>query len=516
MQGRESSEPTSNSSSIPYDRLINAHDGHNIDSDGQTRIGIEIKERFNDMRTAFLNLDLNFDGRLTRDELLVACRKWNIPVSEAQRVINCADVDENGYLDFDEFAKRFDPTGSMTADDEEIVRLYQQGVMANESPIKLSGVYHGTSTTEPLVDEAALLRTDNADLRGRLARCMRKVADLEATLNETHAHNVALDKSLRESQACGLDLKAQIHVLEEARQRDKENERIALERAEEAERQLRKYKAEEDNRRYHDRLNDLEDIERRRREQSRDIDDMRRHRDLEEALRKQNEAKGPRSAMALDCDDSAIPAKDESKIVFVYGRAGCEKTDAMHTALRKAKIPFEARDFDRDKRFVDIMKQSGHVDSSVYAPVVCLGNKAWWYDSDATHVVPFPQEVAAELRRALGISTQMAPVKVRVDADIDSEIYERFLSMQDAFLKLDVDKNGVITEQELKDRCLEWNIPTSEAQRIIYEVGRDACGALDFDMFAKRFGGARHWGSRGVHRGQALAPHRQKVSSKTK
>merc|ERR1711920_702627 len=98
----------------------------------------------------------------------------------------------------------------------------------------------------------------------------------------------------------------------------------------------------------------------------------------------------------------------------------------------------------------------------------------------------------------------------RVDADIDTEIHERFSSMQDAFLKLDSDKNGFVCKTELKDRCAEWNIPTSEAQRVINEADKDANGALDFDEFAKRFGGARNWGSRGVLKGHAPAPHRQR------
>merc|ERR1711981_1521455 len=75
-------------------------------------------------------------------------------------------------------------------------------------------------------------------------------------------------------------------------------------------------------------------------------------------------------------------------------------------------------------------------------------------------------------------------------------------------LKLDADKDGFVSQSELRDRCIEWHIPTSEAQRVIDEADRDAVGALDFDMFAKRFGGTHNWGSRGVHKGQALAPHR--------
>merc|ERR1712137_782497 len=57
-----------------------------------------------------------------------------------------------------------------------------EGIMADEQPIKLAGMHHGTSTAEPLVDEASEYRTDNADLRGRLARAMHRVSDLETDL----------------------------------------------------------------------------------------------------------------------------------------------------------------------------------------------------------------------------------------------------------------------------------------------------------------------------------------------
>merc|ERR1719428_1909384 len=131
--------------------------------------------------------------------------------------------------------------------------------------------------------------------------------------------------------------------------------------------------------------------------------------------------------------------------------------------------------------------------SALRAPIVCLGNKAWWENFDETQLIPFPQAVAMDLRHELGLNMP-TPDKVREDIDIDTEIYERFTTMQEAFLKLDDNQDGFITEEELAIKCLHWNIPTREAKRIILEADKDGKGCIDFDEFAKRFGGL--WNSR--------------------
>ena len=46
---------------------------------------------------------------------------------------------------------------------------------------------------------------------------------------------------------------------------------------------------------------------------------------------------------------------------------------------------------------------------------------------------------------------------------------ERFTSMQEAFLKLDEDRDGKITIRELLSKCRAWNIADSEAQRVLAE-----------------------------------------------
>lgn len=72
----------------------------------------EIMERFRSMREAFLKVDENRDGKVSKKELLQCCRMWHIPVAEAERILAEADVNHDGTLDFNEFAKRFDGAGS--------------------------------------------------------------------------------------------------------------------------------------------------------------------------------------------------------------------------------------------------------------------------------------------------------------------------------------------------------------------------------------------------------------------
>eukprot|EP00931_Biecheleriopsis_adriatica_P085484 TRINITY_DN599_c0_g1_i1.p1 TRINITY_DN599_c0_g1~~TRINITY_DN599_c0_g1_i1.p1 ORF type:complete len:750 (-),score=180.41 TRINITY_DN599_c0_g1_i1:65-2266(-) len=487
----------------PRNDMLNDGSGHNADGDGQTMMGIEVKQRFSDMRTAFLSIDTDHDGRITARELMEACMNWNIPLSEAERVMNCTDIDQKGFIDFDEFARRFNPYLEVSEDDDEILRLYQEGIMANEQPIKLAGMHHGTSTAEPLVDEASEYRTDNADLRGRLARAMRRVSDLETDLKASRAHAASLEASLKEEKLYSAELQGRNAELEghnaELRRKlaDAEDDRR---RAEEREKRMARL------------LDNLED-EQRRKLQRHDDEEEERRRNRAKRLSEEEEAERARlRRLELDLEEADAERRrreqeEERNTVFVYGVEGCEKTQALCQALKKAKVPFKMRDFHKDKRFLEAVEQSEDYDGCpVYAPVVCLDGKAWWQNHEEAQMIPFPQAVAMELRHLLGLN-EPKPEKVRMDVDIDQEIFARFLSMQDAFLKIDDDRDGFISEEELMLKCKEWNIPTSEAARVIAEADRDNKGCLDFDEFAKRFSSIFNRGALGPLKTIARMPH---------
>jgi len=67
----------------------------------------EIRERFKSMRQAFLSVDYDRSGFVTRKDLLAKCEEWLIPVEEAERILDEADIDQDSCLDFNEFALRF-------------------------------------------------------------------------------------------------------------------------------------------------------------------------------------------------------------------------------------------------------------------------------------------------------------------------------------------------------------------------------------------------------------------------
>lgn len=198
-----------------------------------------------------------------------------------------------------------------------------------------------------------------------------------------------------------------------------------------------------------------------------------------------------RSEMAQEQEQD----EDDPTKVFVYGRNGCDKTTGMHKELTKAGIPYERRDFDKDKRYLSALYNSGCSSAeAAKPPVVCRGVRAWWDEPGAKgaegdmFAFSFSATPAMELRQTLGSGgMQHIEAPVRLDADIDTEIQERFLSMQQAFLKVDGNSDGRITKKELMAKCKEWNIPTSEAERVLTEADIDLDGSLSFDEFAKRF-----------------------------
>jgi len=80
---------------------------------GPTLIDTEITERFRTMQQAFLKIDANRDGHISKQELLEKCREWNIPEAEAALVLAQADINGDHELDFNEFTENFNPQNGL-------------------------------------------------------------------------------------------------------------------------------------------------------------------------------------------------------------------------------------------------------------------------------------------------------------------------------------------------------------------------------------------------------------------
>eukprot|EP00747_Dinoflagellata_sp_TGD_P156916 gnl/TRDRNA2_/TRDRNA2_177699_c1_seq16.p1 gnl/TRDRNA2_/TRDRNA2_177699_c1~~gnl/TRDRNA2_/TRDRNA2_177699_c1_seq16.p1 ORF type:complete len:173 (+),score=44.25 gnl/TRDRNA2_/TRDRNA2_177699_c1_seq16:783-1301(+) len=145
------------------------------------------------------------------------------------------------------------------------------------------------------------------------------------------------------------------------------------------------------------------------------------------------------------------------------------------------------------------LEKSGFSGGSAPSPIVCLGMKAWWDQPDASgddgmFAIPFASTVAMELRRELrigcGSDHAAQQLLMRNDADIDTEIRERFHNMQQAFLGIDADRDGRITKRELLAKCKAWHLSPKEAERVLGEADLDLDSKLSFEEFAKRFNSA--------------------------
>ena len=57
------------------------------------------------MRKIFESMDTNFDGRLTRDEIMEGLKKMGCADAEeeTERIFQMADLDDNGTLEFTEW-----------------------------------------------------------------------------------------------------------------------------------------------------------------------------------------------------------------------------------------------------------------------------------------------------------------------------------------------------------------------------------------------------------------------------
>ena len=59
------------------------------------------------MRNIFFKIDLNLDGKLSKEELFIAYREAGINISkeELEKIIKSIDCDGNGYIEYEEFIR---------------------------------------------------------------------------------------------------------------------------------------------------------------------------------------------------------------------------------------------------------------------------------------------------------------------------------------------------------------------------------------------------------------------------
>lgn len=63
------------------------------------------EQAMDDLRSAFIAMDVNGDGRLQHEEFKKAIKVANIPMTdqEVQQTIQTLDLNGNGYIDYTEF-----------------------------------------------------------------------------------------------------------------------------------------------------------------------------------------------------------------------------------------------------------------------------------------------------------------------------------------------------------------------------------------------------------------------------
>jgi calcium-dependent protein kinase len=65
------------------------------------------KEELKKLRNIFFKIDLNLDGKLSKEELFIAYREAGINISkeELEKIIKSIDFDGNGYIEYEEFIR---------------------------------------------------------------------------------------------------------------------------------------------------------------------------------------------------------------------------------------------------------------------------------------------------------------------------------------------------------------------------------------------------------------------------
>ena len=65
------------------------------------------KEHLQKLRNIFYKIDLNMDGKLSREELYIAYKEAKIDITkkELNKILDCMDFDGNGYIEYEEFIR---------------------------------------------------------------------------------------------------------------------------------------------------------------------------------------------------------------------------------------------------------------------------------------------------------------------------------------------------------------------------------------------------------------------------
>jgi len=495
---RDPTSPTATVSSVDYDivtgRSFHADDGENVDSMGQTAFGIEIKERFKSMRTAFLKMDVNRDGRIAREEIRELCRKWNIPSSEAERIISAADVDENGTLDFNEFAQRFDPCIDEGFGSSQALAPRTTSSSYDDRPVggKSSRGGGNNSTNKQLSAESAQGSVGYDIITGRAIGAAS--ADNEDSMGMT---------------LMGIEVQERFSSMQDAFLKIDKNRDGRVSRDElrslckkwnlpmgEAERVLNSTDTDADGT-----LDFNEFVERFNPSAAAAASEG----GNAESGRASPGGRSSPCGRGSPGGGAASPAGDRQGQAarslsggtrsggLGGGGGGGGASDGLAeecAELRARVAELEAElsaDDDPASLEEQIMKTEMELESSEAYERELADRIAALSGGGAAAPRGSPKTRSAPVRARSYVGAEAQPPPVR-NVSMDVEMAERFRTMREAFLKCDDNKDGRVSEKELRALCKKWNIPASEAERVVAEADFDDNGTLDFREFARRFG----------------------------